>query len=75
MGRRLVEVATPALALRRPEAAAALGISVETFDEHVRPNVPAVRTGNVITYPVSGLERWLAANAGVITDDLARRVA
>jgi hypothetical protein len=36
MDRALIEVPTPALALRRAEAAASLGISVETFDAQVQ---------------------------------------
>jgi hypothetical protein len=75
MGRVHVAVPVPALSLRRPEAAAALGLSVETFDTHVRPNVAAVRTGSVTTYPVAGLVAWLTANAGVVADDLDRRRA
>lgn len=60
MGRRHVDVPVPALALRRAEAAAALGLSVETFDAHVRPDLPVVRVSGVITYPLSGLQQWLA---------------
>lgn len=71
MGRRLVELApVQPLALRRDEAAAALGVSVETFDLHVRPYVPAVRLGALVTYPVAGLAAWLDRNATAIADDL-----
>ncbi len=59
MGRRHVEVAVPPLALRRAEAAAALGLSVETFDEHVRPDLPVIRVAGVVAYPVRGLHEWL----------------
>lgn len=72
MGRRLVEVPVPALALRRAEAAAALGVSVEVFDVHVRPYVPCVRMSGVTTYPVAGLTVWLAENGQIIADDLRR---
>jgi hypothetical protein len=75
MGRIHVDVPVPAIALRRPEAAAALGLSVETFDAHVRPNVPAVRTGSVTTYPVAGLVAWAQANASIVADDLRGRAA
>lgn len=63
MSRPCVDVAVPALALRRAEAAAALGVSLETFDAHIRPHVAAVRAGNVITYPVDELRRFLAETA------------
>jgi hypothetical protein len=58
-----VEVAVPALALRRAEAAAAIGVSLETFDTHVRPHLAAVQVGGVVVYPVAELERFLAENA------------
>lgn len=70
MGRVHVDVPVPALALRRPEAAAALGVSVETFDQHVRHAVPACRAGSVTVYPVRGLQAWLDANAATIADDV-----
>lgn len=66
MARRHVDVATPALALRRPEAAAALGLSVESFDRHVRPFIPVVRAGSVVVYPVVGLQGWLNHNAHIV---------
>lgn len=50
----------PALALRRAEAAAALGVSLETFDQRIRPHVEAVRVGTVTIYPVAELQRFLA---------------
>jgi hypothetical protein len=68
MGRVHVDVAIPALALRRAQAAEALGISVEVFDKHVRSEVPAVRVGGVVTYPVAGLQRWLEKNAARVLD-------
>lgn len=74
MGRRLVEVPVPALALRRAEAAAALGVSVEVFDRDVRPYVPVVRLSGVVTYPVAGLQAWLTAQASSVAED-ARRAA
>jgi len=70
MSRRHVDVPVPALALRRAEAAAALGVSVEHFDQHVRPHVPAARLGGVTVYPVAGLQAWLHRNAHAIAEDL-----
>jgi len=60
MSRPRIDVAVPALALRRAEAAASLGVSPETFDAHVRPYVPSVNCGTVVVYPVTGLQRFLA---------------
>jgi len=53
----------PRLALRREEAAAALGVSDDHFDRHVRHELRAVRRGRVALYPVAELERWLEKNA------------
>jgi hypothetical protein len=71
MSRPRVDVSVPALALRRAEAAAACGVSLETFDLHIRPHVPAKRIGGVAVYPVAGLADFLK-NATSIAEDLAR---
>lgn len=47
------------LALRKPEAAAALGISDESFDRYVRPSLPVVYLGSIRVYPVRAIEQWL----------------
>lgn len=51
------------LALQRKEAAAALGIGVDSFDRHVRPELKCVYVGDVRLWPVAELERWLATHA------------
>lgn len=51
------------LALQRKDAAAALGISVDSFDRHVRPELKCVYIGDTRLWPVAELERWLAARA------------
>ena len=58
-----ITATVPRLALRRDEAAAAIGVSVDHFDAHVRHELRAVRRGRVVVYPVSELERWLERNA------------
>jgi excisionase family DNA binding protein len=40
------------------EAAAALGVSRDFFDEHVRPELRVVRRGRLVLIPVRELERW-----------------
>jgi hypothetical protein len=60
------------LALRRGDAAKALGISDELFDRHVRPSLPVVRLGSVRVYPVAALERWLLEHADSPADELER---
>jgi hypothetical protein len=51
------------LALNQKDAAAALGICVDTFKAHVRPQLKAVYIAGATRYRVADLEAWLAANA------------
>jgi len=53
------------LALRSREAAAALSISERTlFSWTSAGEIPHVRRGGLILYPVDSLRRWLDAQAG-----------
>jgi excisionase family DNA binding protein len=51
------------LALTLDEAAAALGVSRDYFDERVRPELRVVRRGRRVLVPVAELERWLDKHA------------
>ena len=51
------------LAYQRKDAAAALAMSVDHFDRHVRQDIARVYAGNLTLYPVAELERWLAGTA------------
>jgi hypothetical protein len=51
------------LALKPDEAATALGISRDFFDQHVLPELRIVRRGHRRLIPVRELERWLDQNA------------
>jgi hypothetical protein len=62
----------PPLALRRHEAALALGLSDESFDRYARPHIEAVRCGAVTLYPVASLQRFLAERASAPVDDIRR---
>jgi hypothetical protein len=53
----------PRLALSREEAAAALGMSLNSFERHVQPTIRLVRLGRMRLVPGSELERWLGENA------------
>lgn len=50
----------PRLALRAEEAAAALGVSIDHFSRHIRPQLRCVIVGRTRLYRVAELERWLA---------------
>jgi hypothetical protein len=65
-----VKPAPPRLALRKLEAAQALGISDETFDRYVKPHVRVVRMGGVRLYPIAELERFLAREGSAPLDGL-----
>lgn len=56
-------LAVAQLAYQRKDAAAALGVSVDTFDRHVRPDLKCVYVGDTRLWPTTELERWLAERA------------
>ncbi len=51
------------LAYTKPEAAVALGVSVDTLERHVLAELRVVRRGRLVLVPVRELERWLEQNA------------
>ena len=53
----------PRLALTPVEAAQAIGVSRDFFDEHVRDELKLVRRGRLVLVPVVELEKWLASSA------------
>lgn len=53
----------PRLALSKVEAASALGVSVDFFDQHVMPELRVVRRGRRRLIPVTELQRWLSDSA------------
>jgi hypothetical protein len=54
----------PRITLRVPsEAALALGVSDEFFDEHVRPDLRLIRKGRYTFVSVAELEKWADSNA------------
>ena len=53
----------PRVALTRAEAAAALGMSLDTFERHVQPTLRLVRIGRKRLVPLDELRRWVSDNA------------
>ena len=53
----------PRVALSLDEAAAALGVSRDHFDEHVRPRIRTAPLGRRVLVSVRELERFLDAQA------------
>jgi len=62
--RRLPAGMTPR-GLSRDAAATYLGVSPETFDANVRPQVPPVTIGNRLVWDVRALDRWLDEQSGL----------
>jgi excisionase family DNA binding protein len=53
----------PRVALRMDEAAAALGLSRDAFDDHVKPELRLIRRGRLVLVPVAELEAWAERSA------------
>jgi len=53
----------PRVALTREEAAASLGVSLDSFERHCQPTMRLVRLGRLVLVPVSELDRWLKEQA------------
>ena len=51
------------VALTKPEAAAALSMSVDSLERHVLHDLRVIRRGRLVLIPVAELERWADANA------------
>ncbi len=63
MTTRIRRAAAPRLALSKPEAAAALGMSINSFERHAQPELRVIRRGKLRLFPIRELERWLEENA------------
>lgn len=68
-------VSGPRLALSPNEAAAALGVSRDYFDDHIGPELRIVRRGRRKLVPVREIESWLDREAGHLLEGhrVARR--
>ena len=55
----------PRIALTPAEAAAAIGVGPDFFDENVAPELRLIRRGRKRLVPVSELERWAMESAAV----------
>ena len=53
----------PRLGLTLDEAAAAVGVSRDTFDRHIRDELRIVRRGRCLIVPIVEIERWLEREA------------
>ena len=63
----------PRLALTPAEAATALGVSRDFYDQHIAPELHIVRRGRRRLVPVRELERWLDEQAALTISENLRR--
>ena len=57
------EPSVPRVALSRQEAAIALGMSLDSFERQVQPELRLIRRGKLRLVPLVELERWAIENA------------
>lgn len=53
-----VVIAVRPIALTKPQAAAALGVSVDSFERHIQPDLRVIRRGRLRLFAVAEIERW-----------------
>lgn len=58
VGAKATVAPVPRIALTREEAAAALGIGLDSFERYVQPQVRMIRWGRLRLVPISELERF-----------------
>lgn len=63
--REVIASPVPRVVLTRQEAAASLGISLDSFERHVQPDLKVIRRGGLRLVAVLELERW-AEKAGEV---------
>lgn len=61
-------IAIRPIALPKPQAAAALGMSTDSFERYVQADVRCIYRGRLRLFPVAELERWADANAERLLD-------
>ena len=62
----------PRITLTRAEASRALGISMDSFERYVQPEVRVIRRGRMRLIPLRDLERWADENAALTLDRTVR---
>lgn len=56
-------IAITPIALAKPAAAAALGMSIDSFERYCMADVRCIRRGRLRLFPVAELQRWANDNA------------
>lgn len=72
MARKLA-TSIPRIALTPAEAAAAIGVGPDFFDQNVAPELRLIRRGRKRLVPIVELERWVAQSAGpAVVEEVAQ---
>jgi hypothetical protein len=58
-----IVISTPPIAVTREKAAEMVGMSVDSFERYVQPEIRLIRKGKLRLVPVDELRRWCEANA------------
>jgi hypothetical protein len=58
-----ITIAMTPVAVAREDAARALGMSLDSFERHVQPEIKLIRRGKLRLVPVGELQRWAERNA------------
>ncbi len=72
MAQRPLE-SVPRYSLTRKEAAASLGMSVDTFERRLQPLIRVVLCGQLILVPPAELQRWVASNSRFLVEGRTSR--
>ncbi len=67
----MVSAPAPRLALTKAEAAASLGMSIDSLERYVLPDLRVVRRGRLVIVSARELEKWLERNAERLLGDAA----
>lgn len=60
--------ASPRLTVTPEEAAESLGVSRDSFDRYVKPELRVIRRGRLVLVPVSELVRWVDENMTAVLE-------
>jgi hypothetical protein len=58
-----ITISTPPIAVSRETAAEMVGMSIDSFERYVQPEVKIIRRGKLRLVPVEELRRWAESNA------------
>ena len=66
-----VSIVLAPIAVTREDAAAALGMSLASFERYVQPDLALIREGKLRLVPVAELQRWAQGNARPVLGNAA----